>query len=648
MTRHAVWVALLTAPAAAADRAAVEALFKDHCVRCHGAEKTKGKVRLDRLDAIDRDLWGRVADALTKEEMPPDGEPRPTRAAAQGVVAWAENAAAADGAVRSSAATKLRKPGYGNYVDHDLLFAEPARRKAATPARVWRYDADTWSALARRWAGDPRLFVDNRAGAKPAAFPYQGPDHTFLDFADVHDFGPSTTELLLLETAKVADAFLARRGQEFLKKAGRDHRRALALAFAEVVGREPSAAEADQLAGLFDKLAAAGPAEDAYKAGFQAILLRPEALFRHELGEGPPDEFGRYHLSRPELVAAVGFALDVAGPDDALRAKLGAGDHRDRGRLREVVRGTVAAPAAKDRLLRFAREFFEYPKAEEVFKDASLYDYHPDWLVEDADEFVLRILDEDRDVLGQWLTSPRYYVRGLFNYTGTKIAHIKRKNGYKDYHRNYNLPESDVTKYPRWVDFPAAERAGMLTHPAWLLAFSDNLNNQAIQRGRWVTTNLLGGVVPDAPVGVDARLPDDDSLTLREKMRVTRAAECWSCHRRMDPTGLPFEQYDLFGKFRAADKGRPVVTTGEVFGREVRTPVEYAHALAASDRVRQVFLRHVFRFFLGRNETPDDAPTLIDMDAAYRAAGGSLKAAVVSLLTSDSFVYRTRPAGGQP
>ncbi len=63
--------------------------------------------------------------------------------------------------------------------------------------------------------------------------------------------------------------------------------------------------------------------------------------------------------------------------------------------------------------------------------------------------------------------------------------------------------------------------------------------------------------------------------------------------------------------------------------------------LAASDRVNQVFLRHVFRFWMGRNENINDAPILQDAYKAYRESNGSMKALLTSLLTSDSFLYRS-------
>ena len=67
--------------------------------------------------------------------------------------------------------------------------------------------------------------------------------------------------------------------------------------------------------------------------------------------------------------------------------------------------------------------------------------------------------------------------------------------------------------------------------------------------------------------------------------------------------------------------------------------------LASSERVEQVFVRHVFRFFMGRNETLGDAKTLQDAHKTYVDADGSMKALVISLLSSDSFVYRSR--GGE-
>ena len=73
---------------------------------------------------------------------------------------------------------------------------------------------------------------------------------------------------------------------------------------------------------------------------------------------------------------------------------------------------------------------------------------------------------------------------------------------------------------------------------------------------------------------------------------------------------------------------------------EVKDAFDLIDRLAKSPRVRQSFIRHAFRFFMGRNEILSDSRTLIDADKAYVQNGGSFKAVVVSLLTSDSFLYR--------
>jgi hypothetical protein len=192
-----------------------------------------------------------------------------------------------------------------------------------------------------------------------------------------------------------------------------------------------------------------------------------------------------------------------------------------------------------------------------------------------------------------------------------------------------------------------SERLGILTHPVWLVAHSDTMDNHAISRGRWIRERLLGDAVPDIPITVDAKLPEEPQSTLRHRMRVTRENECWRCHQKMDPLGMPFEMYNHLGMLRAGEKGKPVNTSGEILfsgdptlDGPVKDPLEMIQKLAASERVKQVFVRHVFRFWMGRNETINDAPILQDAYKAYSDSNGSMKALLISLLTSDAFLYR--------
>jgi len=216
-----------------------------------------------------------------------------------------------------------------------------------------------------------------------------------------------------------------------------------------------------------------------------------------------------------------------------------------------------------------------------------------------------------------------------------------------------------------------------LTHPAWLIAHAQNTETDPVRRGKWIQEKLLAGTVPDVPITVDANIPANPHKTLRQRLEIKTAdASCVKCHQKMNPLGLPFEIYDDFGRYRMderleypenliakrPDKGPPQADLRDIYktlpvesrGRlegtgdkrldgDVTDAIDLIDRLARSERVRQSIVRHAFRYFLGRNETLSDSKTLLDADRAYVESGGSFDAVIVSLLTSDSFIYR-KPA----
>ena len=199
------------------------------------------------------------------------------------------------------------------------------------------------------------------------------------------------------------------------------------------------------------------------------------------------------------------------------------------------------------------------------------------------------------------------------------------------------------------AEAPKGQRLGILTQPSWLVSHSDAMDNHAIHRGIWIRERLLGGGIPDVPITVDAMLPDEPSKTLRERMRVTREDYCWTCHQKMDPLGLPFEMYNHAGIYRLTEQTKPVDTTGVIINSgdpkldgPVKDALEMIQKLSESERVEQVFVRHAFRFWMGRNETLHDGPVLKVAHQAYRESGGSMRALISSLVMSDAFLYRKR------
>lgn len=239
--------------------------------------------------------------------------------------------------------------------------------------------------------------------------------------------------------------------------------------------------------------------------------------------------------------------------------------------------------------------------------------------------------------------------------------------------RFYNIDMADWD-YQAIQPATVRHRKGLLTSPAWLIAHAKNTETDPIQRGKWIREKLLAGTIPDVPITVDAVIPEDPHKTLRQRMEAkTGDQSCWKCHQHMNPLGLPFESFDDFGRYRSEerleypenllqkvkDKGAPhedlrdiyktlpVVTAGSLSGTgdnrldgDVENAFDLIDRLAQSDRARQTMIRYAFRYFMGRNETLSDSKTLIDADHAYLESGGSFDELIVSLLTSDSFIYR--------
>lgn len=679
-------------------RAAVAPFLNEHCVRCHGPEKQKADLALHALAGDlsgERLLWLSVLEQVASGEMPPGKEPRPPADQTTRVVDALRAALDVPAPAAGEPPAAPRTPREGNLVPHDALFAAPVAvvsEPAGSPARLWRLRPEAYSGLVKDVF---RGRVDNLT--QPFGVTTE---RGFKDYADLYFVDQATTEILVRNAEQIVALQTAHEVKDakviWKKDAARAFwplfdppdqsptpeqlRAAIDAQFRLAVARGPTADEADALLALHEQSLKVGDRAGAARTMLAAVLLRPEAIFRLEAAAGtsvvrlPPREIAR------ALSLALGDRRD--GP---LFAAADKGDLATPEQVAAHVRRMLDDPKGeRPRLLKFFREYFEYDLAPDVFKDKPKELVHrPEVLVADTDRLVQHVLRQDKDVLAELLTTTKTFA----NYgekedkqTRAKVAVPRetpnRNNdpGRAGPHAAYGFKEWPA---PQPAELPAGERAGILTQPSWLVAHSTNFDNDPVRRGRWVRERLLGGHVPQLPIGVAAQVPDEPERTLRDRLRVTRAAQCWQCHRKMDELGLAFERFDHFGRHRATEsvldseataahvdkKGKPLGpvskavvlnAAGAIAGSgdpsldgPVGDAVAMMHKLASSERVRQVFIRHSFRFFLGRNETAHDAATLQAADRAYVQSGGSFKALVASLLTSDAFLYRV-PSSAAP
>jgi len=641
-------------------RKLVQPLIENYCMDCHDEESSKGNLSLEGIkgnlvDGPDLDHWEKVLHQLELGQMPPKKKPQPTTAERHSLAQWIRAEFLKGGRKPEN---KLLRPGAGNYVKHERLFGNENFGPAWSPPRIWRIRPAVYESGIRALA---------KNGKYVRPFTLKSGGHGFRDYDNQYVLAGADLSQLMANTATAAKQLTEVRlinGKtskgnatptqlfDLIHPADAPPTEeqvdvAIQWLFDRVLLRSPTREEQTRLQAFAIKSMKSDGKLLGVRNLISAILLKPEALYRSELAQGEPDEHDRALLAPREIAYALAYALTDTRPDAELLQAASTGKLATPEQVAtQVVRMLGEPKLPKPRILGFFREYFEYGGAIDVFKDEALNRNHvPEVLVSDTDRLILHFYEQDKNVLRELLTTNKSFVQFAIDSKTKKPTRMRARN--LGAHLAYSLPPDWKWVPEQPVALSGSQRAGILTQPAWLVAKSGNFDNDAIRRGLWVRGNLLGGIIPDLPITVDAQLPNDETLTLREKMKVTEEAYCWKCHQNTNPVGLPFEMFDHFGRWRTKELGKPVDTTGAItnsgvqgLDAEVPNAVAMLHKLADSPLVRQVFVRHAFRYFMGRNETLRDASTLRRADQAYVKSEGSMKALIISLLTSDSFLYR--------
>ena len=104
----------------------VEDLMANYCFDCHDEDTQKGDIRLDNLLDLNLpkrlDLLNRMQEQAFFKHMPPEKKKtQPSEEERKRLVDWMSGELEKHDA--STLEGKLRKPEYGNYVDHEKLFS---------------------------------------------------------------------------------------------------------------------------------------------------------------------------------------------------------------------------------------------------------------------------------------------------------------------------------------------------------------------------------------------------------------------------------------------------------------------------------------------------------------------------------------------
>ncbi|MDG2220085.1 MAG: DUF1588 domain-containing protein, partial [Rubripirellula sp.] len=576
-----------TSATAAVDESEIAlSLLQTHCVDCHGETNPEAGLRLDHLAAdfendSQLETWQHVLEQITLGSMPPaDAEQLPT-AASMRAKNWITAKLRSQGQ-EPAVLHKLNSPQFGNYVNHERLFDGSNPGPASSPSRLWRLSPYAYDEFVN---GFGRHLREVTAIHQP--FPLDASRGEIADFAAQQFADEATLQLLMMNCRTLAEyqttGVTYRDHQAKERKAKRTPaefepilqatemptpaalKAAIAFEFDLLLERRPTAEEYESLINFFRKAAAAGGNASGLQVTLQAILMKPEAVYRMEIGLGPTTKDGRRRLSDTELAFAIARALTDKGPsqievtarDGKTRSSLldhavsggfaqgsnsaAANDLTDRREIQRIVKEILDAnnmSTANYRMftedhgikntqtLRFFREFFGYHHAPKVFKDAKRIGFGDRYLVQrmvdDADQLVMHIFDDDRDVLKRLLTTEEFFVAylGSLENIAQDMHYIKTNKNDANFAFNtdyvqkaeaegrhpipiegpssrqyvdfYNL-DHETWDYPTTQPFrmPTGQRAGILTHPAWLIAWSGNFDNDPIRRGKWIREHLL-------------------------------------------------------------------------------------------------------------------------------------------------------------
>ena len=164
---------------------------------------------------------------------------------------------------------------------------------------------------------------------------------------------------------------------------------------------------------------------------------------------------------------------------------------------------------------------------------------------------------------------------------------------------------------------------------------------------------MLNKSPPPPPANVKPIEPTpamSQKVTLRVKLEAHKSdANCAACHRKIDPLGLAFDNYDAIGRWRTEEvvsdgegKNPAVDASGELpDGRKFAGPAEFKKLLFADvDKFNAAFIEKLATYALRRTMTIDDREALAKIAATSKANDYRLKTVIEALVLSEMFQKR--------
>jgi hypothetical protein len=378
-------------------------------------------------------------------------------------------------------------------------------------------------------------------------------------------------------------------------------------------------------------------ADSGLSFAIESILISPRFLYVVELGQ---DGTGIVPLTGSEVAGRLALSLWRSVPDDALLAAADSGalDSADGVAVQAMKMLADSTKQAGSMLSDFVTQWMEVPSVEGLAKDGTQF---ASFTTQVRTSAITETTETFRAVFADATTGVDQLFTLPYSMVNSDVAPIY----------GLSAPGAAFTK----VNLPAGRR-GILTESAVLAAHSHTVQISPTQRGKLVRTKVLCDTVQDPPANVMRMLADPTGAQTEKDVLDAhlKEASCAACHTLMDPIGHAFSHYDAIGA-DIGDKGGSnageivlvsMSDAADVTGK-FTGPIELGAKLAQSDQVKQCFTIQTLRYALGREEVTGDACSAAQAWERFKTGKYGLKEAVVGIIASDTFRYRTSiNAGG--
>ena len=501
------------------------------------------------------------------------------------------------------------------------------------------YDLRNHARTQRHANGSIKLFRNEEIDAsKPLAS--LKTDHPSSWTKVVDDEGRPVMPTLLLDWIQVEGPILT--DDDLAKREGvfpanetdlAEQRRALHR-FAERAWRRPVAsAEIDRYVRFIAAERAAGESfSSAYRSALASILVS-RSFFHLEIGS--PDE-NRLHLNDFELASRLSYFLWSSMPDDLLFAAARRGDLSTSEGLAAQLDRMIADPKIERFLDSFPKQWLQLHRVGMFQPDPELYPEYDPWLEESMSQETVAYFTE----MFQKNLPLREAVDSNWSMLNARLA------------RHYGLPRPSTTGFTRTELHPDSGRGGILTQASILSLTSDGTRHRPVHRGAWVSEAVLAVTPSPPPPNVDPLEPvtgKQAKTTIRAKLEAhATEPNCISCHAKIDPLGLAFENFDAIGRWRDTEKVRagtgedPSVDASGILptGQPFTGPTEFKALLAKDDRLAEAFLDQLATYALRRVMTVDDREHLHAIAASTKANEHRLQSLIRTFVLSEFFKQR--------